>query len=353
MGMDVDLLRQFVPFNGMSQRVLAELASQVEELNFSKGQVIFSQGDDDPWLYFLLRGTVLIQQRGHAPSHVLSGSETARYALARNRPRPFSAVAETALRTMRINERLLEARLGLDQAAAYEVFEYEGSVDPDWMLQVLANPAFRNVPPAHANAMFERFQPRACQAGEVIIRQGEPADHYYLIHTGTAQVTRAATDGTPLVLAELGPGDGFGEEALLTGDRRNASVTMTTDGSLMSLSKPDFDALLKAPLVKMIDLEEARRLVRADAQLVDVRLEDEFRGGTLRDSLNLPLYLLRLKAAALDPGRKYILFCQYEQRSSAAAFLLAQRGLDVYVLRGGLAGIQHAEEAGQPDAAAR
>ena len=340
MSVDVDLLRQFVPFNGMSQRVLAELASQGEVVTLSNGEVIFRQGEDDPWLYFLLRGTVLIQQRGHAPSHILSGSETARYALARNRPRPFSAVAETALRMIRIDEHLLEARLGLDQATAYEVFEYEGSVDPDWMLQVLANPTFRNVPPAHANAMFERFQPQACKAGEVIIRQGEPADHYYLIHTGTAQVTRAAKDGTPLVLAELGPGDGFGEEALLTGDRRNASVTMTTDGSLMSLSKPDFDALLKAPLVKTVDLEETHRLLLAGAQLIDVRLEDEYRGGTLRDSLNLPLYLLRLKAASLDPSRKYILFCQHEQRSSAAAFLLAQRGLDAYVLRGGLAAHQ-------------
>lgn len=353
MSVDVDLLRQFVPFNGMSQRVLADLAGQVEDLTLPQGQVIFRQGDDDPWLYFLIEGTVLIQQRGHAPSHILSGSETARYALARNRPRPFSAVAETALRMLRIDEHLLESRLGQDQAAAYEVFEYEGSDDPDWMLHVLANPAFRNVPPAHANAMFERFQPQACKAGEVIIRQGEPANHYYLIHTGTAQVTRAATGGTPLVLAELGPGEGFGEEALLTGERRNASVTMTSDGSLMRLSKPDFDALLKTPLVKTVDLDETHRLLLAGAQLVDVRLEDEYRGGTLRDSLNLPLYLLRLKAAALDPDKKYILFCQHEQRSSAAAFLLAQRGLDAYVLRGGLAAIQHADDAAHQEAGAR
>lgn len=80
---------------------------------------------------------------------------------------------------------------------------------------------------------------------------------------------------------------------------------------------------------------------------MDVRLEDESKQGTLRDSLNLPLYLLRLKAASLDPKKKYILFCQHEERSSAAAFLLAQRGLDAYVLNGGLAGLKPGAHAHQ------
>lgn len=340
---DAGLLRRFVPFNGMSQSALDELVSQVEDVTLARGQVIFRQGEDDPWLYFLLEGEALIQQRDHMPHAIRAGSEDARYALARTRPRSFSAVAATSLRLLRIDEALLEARLGLDQAAAYEVFEYDGSEDPAWMLHILAKPAFRNVPPAHANAMFERFQQLSCKAGDAIIQQGEPADSYYLIRTGHAQVTRAAPGGAPLALAELGPGDGFGEEALLTGELRNATVTMRTDGSLMRLSKNDFDDLLKTPLVKSIDLDGAHRLLLDGAQLVDVRLEDEFRRGTLRNSLNLPLYLLRLKAPALDPQRKYILFCQHEHRSSAAAFLLAQRGFDAYVLRGGLSGLGHDE----------
>jgi CRP-like cAMP-binding protein len=343
--MDTHLLSQFVPFNALSQPVLNELAATAEEINLDKGQVIFHQGDDGPWLYFLLEGDVICQERGHAPRVVQSGSEDARYALARTRPRSYSAVAASPVRLFRIDEPLLEARLGFDQATAYEVFEYDGSDDPAWMLKILAEPAFRSVPPSHANAMFERFQPLACKAGDVIIQQGEPAEHYYLIRTGRAQVSRAEHGGSPIVLAEFGPGDGFGEEALLTGEPRNATVTMLSDGLLMRLSRQDFDALLKKPLVKNVDLHAARRLLKEGAQLVDVRLEEEFSAGTLRGSLNLPLYLLRLKASSLDPQKKYILFCQHDQRSSAAAFLLAQRGLDAYVLRGGLAAIKPGEEA--------
>lgn len=345
--MDINLLRHFVPFNSLSQPVLGELAAAVEETTLPKGRVIFNQGDEDPWLYFLLKGEVICKEGGHPSRIVQSGMEDARFALARTRPRGCSAVAATPVRVFRIDERLLESRLGFDQATAYEVFEYDGDDDPAWMLQVLAKPAFRNVPPAHANYMFGRFQEIACKAGEVVIQQGEPADHYYLIRTGRAQVTRSTSGCGPSVLAELGPGDGFGEEALLTGELCNATVTLLSDGLLMRLSKQDFDALLKAPLVKSVDLEGARHLLHDGAQLIDVRLEEEFKQGTLRDSLNLPLYLLRLKAASLDPKKKYILFCQHEERSSAAAFLFAQRGLDAYVLSGGLAGLKPGAHAHQ------
>lgn len=70
--------------------------------------------------------------------------------------------------------------------------------------------------------------------------------------------------------------------------------------------------------------------------LLDVRMEDEYKHGALKGSLNLPLYLLRLRAKALDPARPYILYCQTGHRGSTAAFLLARRGFDAHVLTGGL-----------------
>jgi rhodanese-related sulfurtransferase len=92
-------------------------------------------------------------------------------------------------------------------------------------------------------------------------------------------------------------------------------------------------------------MQEARYLMKTGAQLVDVRLEDEYRAGSLEDSINLPLYQLRLRADTLDNEKKYVLYCQQGQRSFAAAFLLAQRGFDVYVLKGGLAVIPQEERA--------
>jgi CRP-like cAMP-binding protein len=207
------------------------------------------------------------------------------------------------------------------------------------MMDIVSQPAFQDIPTANINALFARFEAVPFKAGDVVIRQGEAGDYYYMIREGQAEIVHAEPGRNPRVLDRIGRGEGFGEEALLTGLPRNATVTMMADGVLMRLAKQDFDALLKAPLLMRVDRLEARHLVAAGAKLIDVRLEEEYESGTLRDSINLPLYLLRVRAPALKARRKYILFCEHEERSSAAAFLLAQRGLDVYVLKGGLAAV--------------
>ncbi len=93
-------------------------------------------------------------------------------------------------------------------------------------------------------------------AGDVVIRQGDEGDFFYAIVGGRCAVTRE----TPLNregirLAELGMGDTFGEEALISGATRNATVTMLTDGVLMRLAKDDFNTLLNEPMLQWVDHE--------------------------------------------------------------------------------------------------
>jgi CRP-like cAMP-binding protein len=181
-----------------------------------------------------------------------------------------------------------------------------------------------------------------------VIRQGDPGDYYYLIREGRAQVSRSVAPGKEVALATLEPGQGFGEEALISGEPRNASITMLSDGLLMRLAAADFHAQLQEPLVHLVDGREAALLVKdRGAVLIDVRMEDEFRHGSLKDAVNLPLYLLRVKANTLPRDRIHILFCQSGQRGVTAAFLLAQRGFDVRALRGGLSGLKKPLAPGQ------
>jgi CRP/FNR family transcriptional regulator, cyclic AMP receptor protein len=76
-------------------------------------------------------------------------------------------------------------------------------------------------------------------AGKVLARQGDVGNEFFLIDSGTAEVTR---DGQQL--AELGAGDFFGEMALLDDtDRRNATVTAKTAMSLIVMTRASFRAL--------------------------------------------------------------------------------------------------------------
>lgn len=68
--------------------------------------------------------------------------------------------------------------------------------------------------------------------------------------------------------------------------------------------------------------------------LLDIRSEDEYRNSGV--GVNLPLALVRLKAAGMDRGRQYIAVCNDGKQSAVAAFLMSQKGLNVHVLKGGL-----------------
>ena len=127
------------------------------------------------------------------------------------------------------------------------------------MTTLLQTNAFHRIPPANIQAIFQRLQRMPCRAGEVVIKQGAEGDYFYIIVNGKCAVTRE----TPLSregikLAELGVGDTFGEEALIAEAKRNATVTMLTDGVLMRLNKQDFRELMNEPLLQWVTPEEAR-----------------------------------------------------------------------------------------------
>jgi len=332
-------LAQFIPLADLSGEALAQAAGLATSRTLDAGCVLFRKGSQDARSFYLLAGEVALDSEdGSAPLLVKAGSETARHPLARLKPRTYTCVARTACNLVSFSDDDLDHLVARDQATAYEVTEFDGD-DPQWMFDLLSNPAFSQVPPGNLHRLFGRFEAMPVAAGQVILSQGQPGDYYYLIRSGSARVTRDAGEGKVIKLAELQPGQGFGEEALISGEPRNATVTMLSAGELMRLPAADFDSLLREPLVHRVSLAQGAELIKHGAQLIDVRLEAEFAEGSLKGSSNVPLYLLRLRANGLDRKRTYILFCQSGRRSSAAAFLLTQRGFDARVLDGGLAAL--------------
>ncbi len=329
--------KNLVPLNGLSEEALCQAVGQARETHIERGQNLFKRGDSDDLSYYLLQGEIALQAGdGSAPLIIRSGSEAARHPLARLKPRLYTGEALTECVLACFSDSALEGLVAQDQATSYEVTEFEGD-DPSWMFDLLGNPIFSRVPPGNLHILFSRFDPLPVSAGQVVIHQGDAGDYYYLIREGKAQVSRSVSPDKQVKLAVIEPGQGFGEEALISGDPRNATVTMLTDGLLMRLAAGDFTAQLKEPLVHQVDAAEAAALVRdKGAQLIDVRMEDEFKHGSLKGAINIPLYLLRIKANSLARDRIHILFCQTGKRGGTAAFLLAQRGFDVRVLRGGL-----------------
>ena len=241
-----------------------------------------------------------------------------------------------------IDSDLLDVMITWDQTGTYEVEELQaqlaGAGSDDWMTTLLQTKAFHRIPPANIQAIFMRMQRAPCRAGEVVIKQGDEGDYFYVIVSGKCAVTRE----TPLnregiKLAELGVGDTFGEEALIAEAKRNATVTMLTDGVLMRLNKQDFRELMNEPLLQWVDPRagRARSSSAADAGST-CACRASTRTSAIEGALNMPLYFIRLKLSTLDRTKPYVVYCDTGRRSSAAAYILVERGFDAYVLRGGL-----------------
>ena len=95
---------------------------------------------------------------------------------------------------------------------------------------------------------LERFSqvavPRSFPAGTRVFHEGDSSDACYIVSEGSFRVTREHSDGRAITLATLGPGEIFGELAMLDGDTRSASAESITDGTLLALPANDVRSLL-------------------------------------------------------------------------------------------------------------
>ena len=336
-----DLLKRFSPLDGLKRDNLAALARKVQLRDLSPGQVLFKEGDTEKRTFYIATGILELIDQGKVVETVEGGTDPARNPVAPIFPRRVSARARDRVQFISIDSDLLDVMLTWDQTGTYEVSELQGKADggsgDDWMTMLLQTKAFHKIPPANIQAIFMRMQQINYKSGDVILKQGSEGDYFYVLTNGAAVVTRE----TPLSkegikLAELQVGDTFGEEALISDAKRNATVTMSSDGSVMRLGKDDFKKLLNEPMLDWVDGDQAAQIIQGGGQWLDVRLPSEYENHHLDGAVNIPLYFIRLKISTLESDKKYIVCCDTGRRSSAGAYILNERGYEAYVLRGGI-----------------
>jgi CRP-like cAMP-binding protein/rhodanese-related sulfurtransferase len=337
----IQLLRRFAPLEGLKRDNLAALAKKVNLQSLPAGRLLFKEGDADGRTIWLVSGRVEIQENGRTLATIAGGTPEAAAALCPGSPRRAAARALEDIEYVYIESDLLDVALTWDHTGTYEVAELQQHFavqsDDDWMTILLKTKSFHRIPPANLQAIFQRLERVPYKAGDIVIRQGQEGDYFYVIVSGTCLVTRETPlNRTGLKLAELGVADTFGEEALIADVKRNATVSMLTDGVLMRLGKEDFLELMNEPLLQWVSFERAQEIITHGGQWLDVRMPGEFQTLAVAGSLNIPLYFLRLKLAALDRNVPYVAVCDNGRRSAAAAFILVERGFDAYVLTGGL-----------------
>ena len=337
-----DQLSKFHPLSSLNSESLAQAVDKIKIENFEADSIIFEKGSNDDNHYYLLEGSIdLLGDNNGILKTIQANTKDSFEPLVQIIPRTVTAKAKEYSKVFVLDSDVLDMLLTWDQSNAYQVQELSAGSNEesdDWMLHLLRTEAFHRIPPANIQTIFMKMENIGVKPGEKIINQGEDGDYFYIIKKGRCLVTRS-TPNQPkgIKLAELSDGDTFGEEALISDTKRNATITMLSNGMLSRLSKEDFLELLNEPSLEKVTFIDGQQMVDSgEAVWIDIRLPSEYKNLHIKNSINIPLISLRLKIKSLENNKKYIVYCDTERRSSAASFLLNESGFDSIVLSDGV-----------------
>jgi protease PrsW len=240
-------------FQGTTADVLDTLASQAVLRAYPAGTTLFRQGEPGDEAFIIARGQAEVVKLGSRGQEtvlaVLDASAcTGEMAvLLQGQPRTATVRARTDVRAYAISSSALRAALRSDPELAAQLSQRMEQLGVDAFLK-MASP-FVRLPGSAIYELAGKMRKLELPAGTTLMRQGESADTFYLLQRGRV-VVRRDTDGTPGkptddVVAYLGPGDCFGEAALLTDAPRSATVETVEPAQVLELSRADFDSVVR------------------------------------------------------------------------------------------------------------
>lgn len=254
-------------FSDLGPEEFREVLARLVPRSVAMGGVLFREGDPGDSIYVVASGAVRVSRGDLALAELGEGEFFGEGAFFSREPRnaDVAAVVPTELLEIRRGdlEELMARYPGVGEALARF---YRGRV-LDGVLA--ASPHFGLLPGEERRRVADLFRILEVARGEILVREGEPDRALFLVKHGRFAVTVSGPGGgEPVLLAELGPGQLFGEVALVSRTPRTASVTAVTDGEVLRAEGEDLDPVLEGNPRLARALEETRDQRAADAVAV-------------------------------------------------------------------------------------
>jgi putative peptide zinc metalloprotease protein len=258
----VSFLRMGTILGALPDEELKELVPLLRVRNFSAGDTIVLQGEPGDAFYLIRQGRAQVLVRDdHGREKMVAtlrrGDSFGERALLEKSRRTATVKALTALEALFIGRRDFDRLLGDRQDLLKRISDaYE-------MESLMRNlPLLGELSHLELQVLYSRMETRRCAPGEVIIRQGDGGEEFFIIKKGEFGVTVACGDAGESEKAPMKEGDYFGEIALIRDIPRTATVTSLTGGELLVLNKSDFQELLREydTLVKSLEETSQRRV---------------------------------------------------------------------------------------------
>ncbi|MGD0660979.1 MAG: cyclic nucleotide-binding domain-containing protein [Syntrophorhabdales bacterium] len=137
---------------------------------------------------------------------------------------------------------------------------------------------FGKLPEGKWDELFKAVEHQVAAPRTIIFRQGDPGDRFYVVRSGKVRVFRKDAAGLETDLSVLGPGESFGEMALLTGEPRSANVEAIEETRLMVLSKEQFERILKDfPDITLAFVKQMSGWLLRDEKIIEKGAQQQYR----------------------------------------------------------------------------
>jgi CRP-like cAMP-binding protein len=345
-------LKKYNFFSKLSDSSLEFLSHKFNSVSFLKGTEVLKEGDPAEEFYFVKQGRLEVSRNTkYGPtklSVISSGQGFGEVPLLTNSLRSASVRALTEVILYRLAKADFENVM--DKEPAFKNVLLKRAADLTRYDRIKTLQPFALLEPDRMYALLARMAEKTYTLGEDIIVQGEKGDYYYIVKNGRVAVLKK-NDGVQDArqVALLCEGDGFGEEALIRDDPRNATCRAIEETTVYALDKIDFDQILKSAFLDNVFAEDISvKTYREKYVIIDARVVPEYEQEHIEGALSIPVEVLRHKYTTLDPQKTYITYCTNDARGMVAAFLLKNHGLNAKCLRGGISSWEGPIASGPP-----
>ena len=331
-------LRQFCYFSCLSDGALEAVSKKLEIVKLPAKTLIIEEGAPADAFYLVCKGEVEVTKKNQwGQTATLSvaghGESFGEMALLTCSPRFCSVTANTDVTLLKLSKSDFEeivsedsefAGLTIDRHKRYYRYNDIKTAQP-----------FALLPPEKMSALLDKLKVITYAPGEKIITQGEQGDVYYIIKSGKVAVLKKMLTDEAEHVATLEEGQGFGEEALITDSPQNATVQCIDETAVWTLSKADFDSIVKSSFLEEVYPEDVPSIAEGHISYLDVRMSMEYEEEYIPGAVNIPLDELRRRYAELDRSKEYYVYCLMGARSATAVFLMNSQGVRARSIKGG------------------
>ncbi|MDH5571344.1 MAG: cyclic nucleotide-binding domain-containing protein [Gammaproteobacteria bacterium] len=319
----------YFPFNNLSPERLQEIVNHIRLIELQQDEILQLRGGKSQDYLYLLEGSIDIVYEGTIES-LNSPEDTQRSpVLLPAGDKSCSIIAKQNCIICHANRETLDTIIAWDHIGRESG---ESIRHMDMVRNVLV---FNRLPIEYIETAFQCMRRQKLRKNDVI--QGDQCDAYYLIVSGRAEVQRTNKQSLKNYrITELGLGDTFGNEALVSGKNLSETIVMLEDTELLILDKSDYQKLIERPLVRTVHPRIAQTMLDNGYQLLDVRFAEEFKENHIPGARLIPLSELSRRMNELEQDQPYIIYCHSGPRSAIATLILNKNKFEALSLEGGI-----------------